>query len=218
MRVIAIDRQPRRRHFDVRTDGGLVLPISPEVLARFHLRVGDELDQSRLDEIADAEARHSALATALRLLTYRPRSEAELRDRLGRQRAPAAITDEVVARLKELSLIDDEAFARMWVERRQRTSPHGRRLIASELRAKGLSRSVVENSIADLDEGEAAYRAAARRARSLSSAPYPQFRRRLTDLLLRRGFDAEAAGQATRRLWQERGAGPPETGEGEPAA
>jgi regulatory protein len=210
MRITAIDRQPRRRHLDVRIDGGLVLPVSPEVLARFQLRVGEELDQARLDEIADAESRHSALAAALRLLTYRPRSEAELRDRLARRRAPARVIEEVIARLKELSLIDDAAFARTWVDSRQRTSPRGRRLIAAELRSKGLARPVVESSLSGLDEAEAAYRAAARRARSLDSAPYPQFRRRLMDLLLRRGFEAETAGQAVRRLWQERSGDQPE--------
>ncbi len=218
MRITAIGRQPRRRHFDIRIDGVLVLPVSPEVLSRFHLRIGDELDQSRLDEITDAETRHSALASALRLLVYRPRSEAELRDRLSRRSVPAAITDGVIARLKELSLIDDEAFAHSWVDNRQRTSPRGPRLIASELRAKGLARSVVERSLSGLDEAEAAYRAAARRARSLISAPEPQFRRRLMDLLLRRGFEADTASQAISRLWQELGAGPSEPGEGESSA
>ena len=57
-----------------------------------------------------------ALDSALRFLSYRPRSEQEVRRRLGRQAWPAEVIEAVVARLRAVGLLDDAAFARLWVE------------------------------------------------------------------------------------------------------
>ena len=203
MRVTAIERQPRRRRANVHLDGRPPLTLSLEVLARAGLHPGDEVTEARLDELRQAETRHAALAAALRLLAYRPRSEAELRQRLARRGAPADVVDETVARLRDLTLVDDEAFASSWVESRDQTSPRGRRLLASELLAKGVARQTVQRSLAPVDEYDAAYRAAARRARTLAALPYADFRRRLGDFLLRRGFDYDTVRSTVARLWQE---------------
>jgi regulatory protein len=158
-----------------------------------------------------SSTRHSPLTTALRLLAYRARSEKELRDALARRGVAEDVREETLARLRGLSLIDDEAFARSWVDSRDRTAPRGRAMIASELSAKGVRRETVERCVSAVDEAQAAYRAGVRRARSLASAPYPEFRRRVGDLLLRRGFEHELARSVVQRLWQETHAGrPPE--------
>ncbi len=204
MRITAIEKQPRRRA-NICVDGRPALVVSLEVLAQAGLRQGDELTEARLEELRQAEARHATLASAMRLLAYRPRSEGEMRQRLARGGAPPAVVDETIARLRDLSLVDDEAFARSWVESRDQTSPRGRRLLASELRAKGLARQTVKESLAGLDEEDAAYRAGARRARSLTALPYAEFRHRLGDYLLRRGFGYETVSAAVSRLWQEAG-------------
>ncbi len=202
MRITAIEKQPRRRA-DVFIDGRLALTVSLEVLAQAGLRVGDELTEAKLEELRQAETRYAALAAALRLLAYRPRSEAELRQRLTLRGAPAAAVDETIARLRDLALVDDEAFARAWVESRDQTSPRGRWLLASELRAKGVPRQTVQQSLAALNEEDDAYRAGVRRARSMTALSYAEFRRRLGDYLLRRGFGYETVGATVSRLWRE---------------
>jgi regulatory protein len=126
-----------------------------------------------------------------------------LRQRLARRGTPSPIVDETITRLRDLGLVNDETFARSWVENRDHTSPRSRRLLALELRNKGVARPIVQDSLATLDEDDAAYRAAARRARSLASLPYTDFRRRLSDLLLRRGFGYETARSTVARLWEE---------------
>lgn len=203
MRITAIERQPRRRRANVYLDGHLALALSLDVLAQAGLRPGDDLSPSQLEELRQAEARHTALASALRLLSYRPRSEAELRQRLARRDTPPLIVDETIARLRDSALVDDEAFARSWVDSRDQTSPRSRRLLAAELRAKGVDAHTVRQSLAALDEDDAAYRAARRRARSLAAPSYADFRRRLGDFLLRRGFGYETVRSTVARLWEE---------------
>lgn len=147
--------------------------------------------------------RHSPLTTALRLLSYRARSEKELRDALARRGVAEDARQETIDRLRQLSLIDDEAFARRWVDTRDGASPRGRAMIASELSAKGIARETIGRCLSSMDEAEAAYRAAARRARCLASAPYPEFHRRLTQLLLRRGFPHALSRSVTDQVWRE---------------
>lgn len=203
MRITALERKARGRNYAVHIDGELVLTLSPDVCVQFGLRTGDEIPEERLAAVREAEALDAAMKAALRLLSYRPRSERELRDRLTQKAITPEIRDATIARLRANGLIDDDGYARAFAESRSLSSPRSRRLIAAELRAKGIRRAVADASTADLDDGDAAYRAASRRARTLADRPYAEFRRRLGDFLLRRGFGYELAAETVSRLWSE---------------
>jgi regulatory protein len=203
MRITALDRQPRKRSFQLHIDGEPAFTLSPDIRVQFGLRAGDEISDERLSAVREAEERHAAMKSALRLLSYRPRSEREIRDRLAQKGVRPEIRDATLARLRETALIDDEAYARSFVESRDRTSPRARRLIAAELRTKGVGRQVADEATSEVDEREAAYRAAVRRARSLARVSFSEFRRRLGDFLVRRGFDYETAEQTVSQLWTE---------------
>jgi regulatory protein len=210
MRITSIDHPPRKQRYEVRLDDVLVVPLSPEVLAQANLRPGQDLSDTELKALEEREARHSALATALRVLAYRPRSEKEVCQALTRRRIPPDVLAETLARLKELRLLNDAEFARTYVELRDRTSPRGRRALRSELITRGIEHRSADAHLSILDEVGAAYRAASRRARSLSELPFAAFQRRLGDHLLRRGFTHETARATVRRLWEERHGAAPE--------
>ena len=205
MRITSIEHIPRKRRYEVRIDHVLVVPMSPEVLAQAQLRAGQEISDERLKTLEQTEARHSALAGALRLLSYRQRSEKEMREALRRRGVKADLLSETIARLRELRLLDDADFARTYVDQRDRTAPRGRRLLAAELKARGVEKTAIEQPLADVDETDAAYRAGAKRAQMLAKLPYADFQRRLGDHLLRRGFGYETSRATVRRLWAELG-------------
>lgn len=201
MRITSIERPPRKRHYEIRVDHVLVVPLSAEVLAQANLHAGQEVSDTQLRTLEETEARHSALATAMRMLAYGPRSEQKVRQALARKRTQADILAETIARLRDLRLLDDADFARTYVEQRDRRSPRGRRLLRAELSSRGINRKAADEHLAELDEADAAYRAAIRRARSLTALDYTVFQRRLADHLLRRGFTHDTARQAIRRAW-----------------
>ena len=203
MRITAIEHQPRKRRYEVRIDQVLLLTLSPEVFVTAKLRPGQEIAMERVSALEQAEARHSAMAGAMRLLAYRPRSEREVRQALHRRGVAPALLEETLARLRELRLLDDGEFARSYVDQRDRTSPRSRRLLRAELRSKGVAAQAASEPLAELDEADAAYRAAGKRARSLAALAYRDFQRRLGDFLLRRGFGYEVARETVRRLWGE---------------
>jgi len=212
--VTALSKQRRSKRIDVLIDGTPGLSVTPDIALQFGLRTGATLSESRIEELRAAQIRADAMASALRLVSYRSRSEKELRDRLHQRFADPALVDAVVGRLTELRLIDDAAFAASWVESRDRSGPRSRRMLAAELRSKGVSRTPADAAVETVDEADAALRATRKKAQVLAGRPFDEFRRKIGDLLLRRGFGYDTASETVKRLWEEtRGATDAASGE-----
>ena len=135
-----------------------------------------------------------AMARAGRMLTLRARTEKELIDRLEQAGFEQAVVAAVLARLRELSLVDDAAFARSWIEERTRRKASGPVLLADELRAKGIDESLVAEVIGDAfpDESARAAEVAAGLIGKWSHLPLPQQAARLAAALGRKGFSTDA--------------------------
>ena len=151
----------------------------------------------------DHQPLRKALGSALNLISYRQRTEAELRQRLG-ARFDTQVIDQAVGRLKEQGLVDDAQFAHAWSASRARHSPRSSRAIARELTSKGIARPLAEAAVEDLDDDSTAREAAARFARRLADADYDQFHRRLWAHLMRRGYSGSVARRALVELWDRR--------------
>jgi len=203
MQITAMEKQRRRRRANVYLDGRYAFSLSLALVAQAGLHEGDALSPHQVDALRQADVRHQAQGAALRLLAYRPRSEAEMRQRLARRDLPEEVVQETIARLREQGLLSDAAFARFWVETRDQNSPRGRRLLWQELSVKGIEREVARQAIAAVAEEDAALRAAQKKARHLQGQDYPIFRRRLGDFLLRRGFPYPTVRTTVERLWRE---------------
>ena len=185
-------------------EGRAPLVISAEVVVQHCLQPGRSISPSELKRLRAEQREKSVLDRALRLVASRQRSEHELRQRLAQRCRNGAAIEAAIVRLRELGLLDDTAFAQSWTESRDRASPRSARMIATELRQKGVAREAAEAAAAGVDEAEAAYRAAARRAAAMKALDFSDFQQRLGNFLLRRGFSHEIAGEAVRRLWAEK--------------
>jgi regulatory protein len=149
------------------------------------------------------ETRRLCRDAALRLLDYRPRSRAEVADRLAGRFADEVIAA-TLAGLTSQGLLDDGEFARYWKGNRNDFRPRSRALIAVELRRKGVGADIISGALDDVDDGENAYRAAGEKARRSTYKDYNEFRRRLTGYLRRRGFNYEVISRTLERVWQEK--------------
>ena len=203
MFVTAVERQRRRRQVSIFVDGRFALAVGAELAKERGVRPGRSVTPDQLSALAEEESRRSALQSALRLLSYRPRSERELRDRLARKEFGKAAIDGALSRLRELGYLDDTAFARFWTETRQASRPRSRRLLANELRRRGVAQSTAEEATAEISDEEAAYQAASRRLRSLGGLEYRRFRERLGGFLTRRGFSYDVSRHTIDRCWAE---------------
>ena len=197
-------RHRRGRRVNVFVDGRYAFSLARELAGQ--VTVGQPLSGPRTAELLREDERARAHEAALVFLSYRPRSEREVRDRLKKKDVPEPIADVVIERLRELRLVDDQQFARYWVEQRQAHRPLGVRLLRQELQQKGIARETtaeaLQQSDATADPIEAACRAGRRKARSLAALDERSFDQKLGQFLLRRGFDFETARSACRRLRQ----------------
>ena len=180
----------------------------------------------RRESFADKRERRAAvddpavvLEAAARFLEARARSIGEVRRRLTSAGYRADLVEAAITRMTELGMLDDEAFARAWVESRDRARPRGERALTDELRLRGVDRTVIagalderrESAAADAgtDDDEAppsadeaaAERLLARNARTLARVADPRARRqRAYALLARNGFDPSVCATLSARL------------------
>mgnify|MGYP001192539436 CR=1 FL=1 len=150
----------------------------------------------------DDKTLEKATSLALRYLSFRARSEAEMKAYLRRQH-PGPVVEAVTLRLKEQGLVDDAAFAHAWSQSRVSFRPRSASLIRRELRAKGVDRDTAQAAVEALDDDEIAYAAGLRAAASLADADYGTFRRQLWGFLQRRGFGLALTRKTVHRLWEE---------------
>jgi regulatory protein len=170
------------------------------------LRVGQLLSEPDVERLCALDEEQKAYDRALRFLAYRPRSEAEVRNRLEGSGVDGVVIEAVVGRLRERGYLDDAGFARFWVEGRQRFSPRSATALRHELRRKGLDDAIIATAVDGLDATASAYEAARPRALRLSSLASSDplvFRRKIGDFLLRRGFDYEVVREVVARLLAE---------------
>lgn len=131
------------------------------------------------------------LQKVYRLLSWRDRSEKEIRDFL--QRKKVENIDEVINQLKEQGYIDDEKFSREWVQSRRRSKQKGSKAIRLELLQKGIDREIIERVISrqlsDVREEEIAEKALEKKVRIWKNLEPDEFRKKATDFLMRKGFE-----------------------------
>ena len=201
--MTAIEKQERRRRYNVFVNGEFALALEPEVLAGSGLRIDEPVMPERLRELAVEDLRKRALDGALRLLAARPRSEAEVRERLVRRGLPHDIIVHTLERLREYGYVNDAEFARFWVESRSGANPRGRYVVQRELRTKGVDQDTADAAMEALTEERSARKTAQKKVRSLRGLEYQEFRTRLTGYLVRRGFGYDVVRQTVNDLWKE---------------
>jgi regulatory protein len=158
-------------------------------LADHRLAVGDELEPAACDALRDAGRADAAERRALRLIAIRPRSRAELADRLGEWGLAEPAASAVLHRLSAIGAVDDGVLAAAAVSSR-RAHAYGRLRVDADLerlRVAPEARAVAETSAGD----EAERARLALRSRGAPGPHGPAELRRAAGFLQRRGFDAD---------------------------
>ncbi|MFM8322954.1 MAG: regulatory protein RecX [Chloroflexota bacterium] len=186
---------------NVHLDGEFAFGLARIVAA--WLQVGQEIDDEKIAQLKEEDAKESAFQQALTFLSYRPRSEAEIRQNLAQHKIGEPYASQVITRLKDNGMIDDTRFANAWVENRTELRPRSRRALAYELGQMGVDRQTIDEALGDLDDAEMAYQAAQKRAGKFENLEWNDFRLKMTRYLALRGFSYDACSQAVSRVWQE---------------
>jgi regulatory protein len=180
-------QQRNKERVNIYLDGEYAFGLNAVEAARLHK--GQVLSEAEIAELKDQDERNRAFDRAVKFLSYRPRSRVEVERYLRGKSIDKAVRDDVIGRLEQAKYLDDEAFARFWLENRERFRPRGARALRYELRQKGVGHEIISQVLSDLDDEASAWRAVEGRLSRWSSLPGEEFRQKVVGYLSRRGFD-----------------------------
>lgn len=192
--ITAIQPQKRRGRLNVYVDDRYRFSLSHGLVES--ISIGQNIDEDEIQELEEKDLVQREYERVIRLIHRRPRSEQEIRTHLRRRAVPDTTVDRVIERLVEAALIDDRAFAAMWIENRMDFRPRSRYALRIELQRKGIDREIIEGALEGVDEQAAAEKAARIAARRWKQSPPDEFRRKVIGYLQRRGFSYPVCDQA----------------------
>jgi len=168
------------------------LDVSEDILVRHSLHDGKLIPWDEYKEIRTESEGARAKEKALRLLSYRARSEKELKSRLRSTGISAKSAGTAIDDLKRLNLIDDEDFALRFTRDLIRRKPAGEFFIKTELQKKGIReaivRKVLDQVFSEYDQTGLARKSAAQWIRRHPRSPDVEKRNKLSKYLYQRGF------------------------------
>jgi regulatory protein len=173
MKITALTMQKQDpNRVNVMVDGKFRFSLDVFQIADLGIKVGKEYDDAQLTELETESQFGKLYGRALEYSLMRPHSAREVRDYLYRKTlskkykskrtgelkerpgVSKAVTERVFDRLVEKGYIDDEKFARYWVENRSLTKGASKRKLQVELQAKGVDRTIIEMQLADSERSD----------------------------------------------------------------
>jgi regulatory protein len=186
---------------NVHLDGEFAFGLARIVAA--WLRLGQELSEEKIEQLVAEDARERAFQQAMLFLSYRARSESEIRKNLRKHEIPEPVIEQTLERLRQDGLANDDQFAQAWVENRTTFRPRSRRMMAMELKQKGLADEAIQSAVQNVDDEASAYEAARKRAARFKGLEWNDFRKKLSEFLARRGYSYSVIAPVVTRIWNE---------------
>lgn len=201
-KITALTRQKRNTNrVNVYLDGQFAFGI--DAFVAISLKVGQTLTAEEINKLQAQDEIEKAKNTAIRLIEYRPRSIAEVKNHLKKKNFSDLSIEQAIERLIDVDLLNDEKFARYWLEQRNTFKPRSKMALQQELRQKGVDRTIIDATLDTLDEEDAARRAAQAKARRWKQLPEPEFKKKLGQYLQRQGFSYTIIRELIDSIWHD---------------
>lgn len=191
IRITKLETQKRNKNrISIYIDNKYALGVHKDIVYKLNLEKGKILDKDFIEKIVKAEEQKKANEYAIKFLSYRPRSEKEIKDRMTKKEYEDEVINNTLEWLKKYDLVNDRDFVEEYVK--SKASKYGRSRIRLELRRKGLDDNIVDDVLNNEYEHEKEYEIAleqAKRKIKVYKGESPQaIYRKLGGYLQRRGF------------------------------
>jgi len=147
MIITSIEKQKKKGRYNIFLDGEFSFGAYEDTVFKFGLRKNDELTQKKIDEIIDFDEFNYGKKYTYNLLARFPKSENEIKTKLRQKKISDKNITRVIETFRELKILDDREFAKMFIESKLRTNPSGKIVIKNKLREKGISKEIIEESL-----------------------------------------------------------------------
>jgi len=145
--ITGIEKQKKEGRYNIYLDGDFAFGLYKETIYDYGLRVNDNLTETKINEIREKDEIGFGNKVAIKFLNYKSRSEKEVRRKLKEKKLSAVSIDKIISRLKEFKFLDDEQYAKMFVESKLIHNPKGRRALSIKLAEKGIPKDTVQSTI-----------------------------------------------------------------------
>ena len=155
MKITSIQTQVKNTNrYSVFVDGKYSFSLSADALLQSHLVTGDELTEADIRTYKKLSAEDKAFSLSLAFVVRRMRSEGELQDYFKRKEYAPELAEQITGRLKKLNFVDDEEFARRWVENRRLLKATSTKKLRLELRQKKVSNDIIQKVLEEDETDE----------------------------------------------------------------
>lgn len=202
--ITAIKAQKRnRQRVSIYLDGEYAFGLSRFVAG--WLEPGRKLTEAEIVKLQEEDTYEIAFQKALQFINHRPRSITETRRRLKDKGFEEEVIETTIQKLVEKQFLNDLKFARLWIENRNTFRPRSNRLLAYELRLKGVSDDVIAQALESFggDQTELAYQAGIKKAKQCQNETRLDFLKKVGGFLGRRGFHYGIVKPTVERLWED---------------
>ncbi len=194
MEITDIKQQKRQRgRFSVYIDGKYAFSLDYVTFTHSGLHIGDAISEEEVNLLSKKDEFFRARDYAYSLLSYRERTEYEMKNRLFEKGFSAPAVSSVLDVLKSKDLINDRSFASKWVEDVLSHRPMGKLRVVHELRKRRVNDTIIDEvccrRLEPVAEVTLARRAADKKLHALENYPQEVAKRRLYNFLKNRGFD-----------------------------
>lgn len=155
MTVTNIAQQVKRPgRYSIYIDDKFAFGLSESALLESGLHTGQQLSEQQIKTLKETAGLDKLYGAALRFAVMRPRSHWEISSYLQRKDAAPEQSDPIIKRLEKVGLIDDEKFAKTWVDNRRLLKPTSRRKLRLELQQKHVPTSIISQVLAEDETSE----------------------------------------------------------------
>lgn len=201
MKISKIEPQKKnKKRCSIFIDGEFKFGLTKEIVLQYGLHEGVAITDQEIDEILHHAEKAKIMNRAFKILHYRERAVRELRDRLIRIGYDNLLVDEVIDELITDKTLDDERFAKAFVNDYTSLKPKGNRFIYNELIKKGIPKEIISKLISERNEKDLIKNFIQKKLKVLNKNN-PKERQKIIRRLLNHGFTTESVYEVINERW-----------------
>ncbi|USG68017.1 RecX family transcriptional regulator [Brevibacillus ruminantium] len=193
-RITAVHRDTKNKHrYHFYIEDELVFSVHEDILIKYQLVKGMEVDERLTQEVLLAEEEHRAYLLALRYLGIRPRTSKQILVYLQEKGYSREVAENIVERCRQMGYLDDQAFAQQWVNERIRLKQRSPLMLRMELQQRGIDKETAEDVMSTVtreDELKAARVLVEKKLRRYTGELEREDEQKLLAMLYRKGFSS----------------------------
>jgi regulatory protein len=193
--ITKLKAQKRSQRVNVYLDGKYATSLDLISVTKLGLKVGMIISSKKFNKLVNTHRFEKLYNKVIHFLSYRPRSEKEIKDYLkGKLHSEESkeqhqkILEKVIVKLKRQGLVNDKQFTSWWIAQRQQFRPKSKRLLMLELRQKGIDLELIKDELTKVNEFDAALKLVKKKMKSYQKLESREIKQKLRGLLSRRGF------------------------------